>query len=141
MVLAEELDRAGIEATVESAGTAGYHLGGPMDPRAAAALRRIGLDPTRHRARRFTADWFDRFDLVLAMDGSNLADLRRLASGRKDAPEIRLLREFDPDADGELDVTDPYFGSDNSAEFDETVWICRRASRTIAGALLRGESI
>jgi protein-tyrosine phosphatase len=140
-VLTDELRRAGVDATVESAGTAGYHEGDPMDPRAAAALRRAGLDPRGHRARRFTADWFDRFDLVLAMDGSNLADLHRLAAGRPRVPAIRLFRSFDPEAGNELDVVDPYFGSHNDGEFDETVRICRRASRAIAAALRNGASI
>jgi len=140
-VLADQLEQAGITATVESAGTAGYHVGHPMDPRAAAALRRVGLDPSRHRARRFTPDWFDRIDLVLAMDGSNLADLHRLAAGREDAPEIRMFREFDPEAGGDLDVADPYFGSDNGDEFDETVLIAQRTSRAIAETIVSGRPI
>ena len=50
------------------------------------------------RARQFTARDFARFDLVLAMDRQNAADLRGIAPTREDAAKIRLLREFDPSA-------------------------------------------
>lgn len=141
VVLSDTLARAGVDCVVESAGTAGYHVGDPMDPRAAEALRRIGLDPTRHRARKFTIDWFDRFDLVLAMDGSNLRDLQRLGSGRSSLPSIRLFREFDPEAAGDLDVADPYFGSANDSEFDATVEIARRAAGSLAEALVEDRTV
>ena len=141
VVLADQLERAGVEGVVESAGTAGYHLGSPMDPRAAAALRRVGLDPSDHRARKFTEDWFERFDLVLAMDRNNLDDLERLAAGRTDLPRISLFREFDPEADGDLDVADPYFSGDSGAAFDETVEIARRTGAVIVESLLREGSL
>jgi protein-tyrosine phosphatase len=141
VILADEFTRAGITGSVESAGTGSYHEGDPMDPRASAALRRVGLDPSQHRARKFTSDWFGSFDLVLAMDRSNLRDLRALASGREEQPPIRLFREYDPEAAGDLDVADPYFTSGSGEAFDETVRIAVRTSRAIAEAILRGERI
>jgi low molecular weight protein-tyrosine phosphatase len=117
VVLTDRLERAGLGNDVEvvSAGTGGWHVGGPMDDRAAALLTRHGYDATRHRARQFQPDWFDGADLVLAMDAANHADLVAQAP---DAGRVRMFREFDPRAgeDGGLDVPDPYFGGDEGFE-------------------------
>ena len=58
----------------------------------------------------FTEGDFDRFDIVLAMDSTNLETLRALAPTPEAAAKVHLLREFDPQAHGDLDVPDPYFG-------------------------------
>lgn len=101
-VLRQALAEAGLADAVEvtSAGTAGYHVGDPADPRARAALRRRGYDDT-HTARCLTAADLAAADLVLAMDAANVRDLRRLAATPEDAAKVRLLR-------GEGEVPDPY---------------------------------
>jgi protein-tyrosine phosphatase len=110
VVLDDRLRAAGLADAVEvvSAGTGGWHLGGPMDDRAAALLSERGYDATRHRARQFDASWFDDCDLVLAMDAANHADITRLGP----ATRVRMFRDFDPLAEetGARDVPDPYFG-------------------------------
>jgi protein-tyrosine phosphatase len=106
VVLEQRLEYAGLDVEVVSAGTAGYHVGRPMDRRAAAALRAAGYDPSRHRARQFTPDWFEECDLVLAMDDDNLVDLQRLAGPH--GSKLRMFRSFDPAGPG--DVPDPYYG-------------------------------
>jgi len=117
VVLRAELDRAGLsgQAEVDSAGTGDWHVGGPMDPGARAELHRRGYDGSGHRARQFDPSWLDRYDLVLAMDGGNLARLRRMAPDREAAGRIVLFRSFDPAQAGpgqrsDLDVPDPYNG-------------------------------
>ncbi len=104
------------ELVVESAGTAAWHIGEPSDRRAIDEARRRGI-AMEGRAQQFTAADFGRFDLVLAMDRRNAADLRRIAPTREDAAKIRLLRDFDPSAaSGDLDVPDPYFGGPDGFE-------------------------
>jgi protein-tyrosine phosphatase len=106
---------AGLEGSIEldSAGTGAWHVGNPPDERATetARTRGIVLEGAARKVRR--AD-FDDFDLLIAMDRKNLADLRRLASDERARSRIRLLREFDPASAGlgvdELDVPDPYYG-------------------------------
>ncbi|MFT5041108.1 MAG: protein-tyrosine phosphatase, partial [Hyphomicrobiaceae bacterium] len=68
---------AGLDQVIEidSAGTYGYHEGQPPDPRSQQVARRRGYDLSGLRGRKVTADDFDRFDYILAMDRSNLADL------------------------------------------------------------------
>ena len=77
VVLAAAVDEAGLADRVEvtSSGTGDWHVGQPMDRRAAAVLTAAGYDASRHRARQFDASWLDDHDLVLAMDESNLKNV------------------------------------------------------------------
>ena len=102
---------AGLEdrIVIESAGTGSWHVGHPPDARASAEARARGVEMTG-RARQFEAADFARLDLVLAMDEQNAADLRALAPDAAAAGKVRLLREFDPAARGDLSVPDPYYG-------------------------------
>lgn len=97
----------GLKMTSDSAGTAAYHVGENPDHRSIEVARKHGV-PISHKARKFVAEDFDRFDYVLAMDQNNFDDMKALASGSTD--HLFLLREFDPEAQGNLDVPDPYYG-------------------------------
>jgi protein-tyrosine phosphatase len=106
---------------VDSAGTGAWHVGERADERSAAEARRRGIDLTS-RARQFHPGDLSTFDLVLAMDRSNLAHLRDLAPEHALRAKIRLLREFDPahaaahtagNERADLDVPDPYYGGPN----------------------------
>jgi protein-tyrosine phosphatase len=111
VVLNARIEDAGLAGlvSVDSSGTGGWHLGGPMDSRAAATLTAEGYDPTNHRSRQFTAARVDDYDLVVAMDRDNLADLRSLGV---DPGRLRLFRDFDP-IPGDGEVPDPYYGGDS----------------------------
>jgi protein-tyrosine phosphatase len=131
-----ELARAGLadRVTVESAGTGDWHVGGPMDRLARAELASRGYDGDGHRARQISAAWLDRFDLLLAMDVSNLRDLKRMAAGRDGMTErIRLFRSFDPDAPAGAQVPDPYGGG--PGEFAAVFDLMRAAARGLVAAL------
>jgi protein-tyrosine phosphatase len=97
---------------VDSAGTGGWHIGSAPDERAAAAAGSRGI-ALEGRARQVRLEDFSEFDLLLAMDSSNLRELRALAASEEERARVRLLREFDPAAagSGELDVPDPYYGA------------------------------
>jgi len=97
---------------VESAGTGDYQVGNPPDERSAAEARRRGVTLSGC-ARQFRPDDFARFDLVVAMDRHNLADLHDLAPAPGLRERVVLLRSFDPGSSGtrsQLDVPDPYAG-------------------------------
>ncbi len=158
VVLRAELDRAGLSGRVEvdSAGTGDWHVGGPMDGRARAELSRHGYDGSRHRARQFDRSWFRRYDLVLAMDDTNLARLRRMAPDREAAERTAMFRAFDPalagsgDGSGDmsadmggymsgdgtdLEVPDPYGGGPQ--EYALVFDLILPAARGLAGRLGR----
>jgi protein-tyrosine phosphatase len=113
---------AGLDDAVEldSAGTGGWHVGSPPDERATETARARGI-LLEGAARQVRVADFEDFDLILAMDGSNLAELRRLAPDEKVREKVRRLREFDPaskdqDPTHPLDVPDPYYGGPRGFE-------------------------
>jgi protein-tyrosine phosphatase len=121
------VEREGLQDAVEldSAGTGGWHLGSPPDARASAAARARGIS-LEGVARQVRAEDFLEFDLLLAMDRSNLEDLRLLAPGAPEREKVRLLREFDrASAGASLDVPDPYFGA--AGGFEEVLDLVQAA--------------
>lgn len=122
-VVAHEAPDLDIE--IDSAGTAGYHVGEPPDARAQEAARRRGYDMTALRARVVEPRDFERFDIILAMDRSNLEILRRRAPPAA-RERIRLFLEFAP-ASGALEVPDPYYGGANG--FEEVLDLVEQAAR------------
>jgi protein-tyrosine-phosphatase len=98
VVLEDRLARAGLDDRVEvvSSGTGGWHDGEPMDRRAAAVLRDAGYDPSRHRARTFSVDWYAENDLILAMDHSNRADMLDVAPTVEEQGRIPPLPRVRP---------------------------------------------
>lgn len=104
-----------LHVEIDSAGTHDYHVGEPPDPRAQRAAQRRGIDLSGLRARRVTADDFERFDLVIAMDPLNVVALEELCPPDQRS-RIRLLLEFAPEA-GRSDVPDPYYGGSNGFEY------------------------
>ncbi|MBX3596513.1 MAG: low molecular weight phosphotyrosine protein phosphatase [Rhizobiaceae bacterium] len=92
---------------IDSAGTGGWHQGAPPDPRSVAVAARYGVDISDQRARKVTNRDYTSFDLILAMDRSNLDDLRR-AAGHASQERIHLFNQY---ALGlTRDVPDPYYG-------------------------------
>jgi protein-tyrosine phosphatase len=126
--LREAAVEAGVDLEVRSAGTGDWHVGRPPDARMRAAAAEVGLDLTGVAAQ-VDADALRQADLVLAMDRSNLAALERLARLGDVTTPIRLYREFDPEADGQLEVPDPYYGGPEG--FAEVVRIARRTAREV----------
>jgi protein-tyrosine phosphatase len=136
VVLRAELGKAGLtgKAEVDSAGTGDWHLGAPMHSGSRAELSRRGYDGSGHQARQIQRSWLAGYDLLLAMDRGNLTDLRQMAGGDEDLlGRIRLLRSYDPDAEQDAEVPDPYYGGpDDFAEVFEQV---QAAARNLAGRL------
>ena len=130
VVLESRLAEAGLDDRVEvsSSGTGGWHVGNPMDRRAAATLTAADYDPSRHRARQYDATWPEAYDLVLVMDETNLADV----GGR--TSRLGLFRDFDP-VDPGADVPDPYYGGADG--FEEVLAMVERTSDAIVAALPR----
>ncbi len=109
------------EVVIDSAGTGAWHAGHPPDARATAEAAARGVR-MEGRARQFAPGDFDRFDLVLAMDESNLADLRAIAPDAGARGRVRMLREFDPAGPDDRAVPDPYYGGpDGFAEVFDMV--------------------
>ncbi len=111
VVLTDRVAAAGLaeQVTVVSSGTGDWHVGHPMDERAAALLTSEGYDASAHRAQQVRASWLTECDLLLAMDRQNLRDLHDLAGDDLDPDRVRLFGDFDPVEPG-AEVPDPYYG-------------------------------
>jgi protein-tyrosine phosphatase len=105
-ILQKVSSESGLEWRVDSAGTSGYHTGDRPDSRSIAMALHHGLDISGQRARRFSKDDFENFDLILVMDHDNMRDVLALAPNDSAAQKVRLFRH------DQLDVQDPYYGGD-----------------------------
>lgn len=104
---------AGLESSfrIDSAGTSDYHEGNPPDPRTIEVAARRGIELSS-RSRPITLADFDDFDYLIVMDESNLHNVKKLEERASGRAAIHRMREFDPEADGDLDLPDPYFGGE-----------------------------
>lgn len=125
----------GIDVTVDSAGTHAYHVGDPPDGRAMAAARRRGIAMDSLRARLVRAGDFSRFDLVLAMDKENLAQLLRIAPPQY-RDRVRLFLDYAP-ASGRREVPDPYYGGETG--FEDVLDLVEEAARGLLATLTEGQ--
>ncbi|MBC6907184.1 low molecular weight phosphotyrosine protein phosphatase [Saccharophagus sp. K07] len=99
---------------VDSAGTSGWHIGEPPDPRSSRAARTRGYDLTSQRGRQVTVADFQQFDYILAMDEQNLRALQALAP--KDYPgHLGLFLDFS-EQKAYREVPDPYHGGSEGFE-------------------------
>lgn len=126
-VLRQQLEEAGLgeEVEVQSAGTAGYHVGEDADRRTNRVLAEHGYE-LDHTAQKFTAQMLRNADLVLVMDSSNYEDVRSLASLTESTTtlanedKIKMMLSFAPDATGDStdadDVPDPWYGGPSDFE-------------------------
>lgn len=118
---------------VDSAGTHGYHIGEPPDPRTREAAMKRGIDLSGLRARKVVPEDFERFDLLLAMDHDNLALLKRGARPEHHAKLglfMRYASRFDTD-----EVPDPYYGGEQG--FELVLDMAEDAARGLIEALRR----
>jgi protein-tyrosine phosphatase len=121
-VFRHELEAAGLadRVRVYSAGTGSWHVGEPMDERAAALLDAEGY-PFAHSARRVDAELLAA-DLLVALDNEHRRALEKLVP---EPERIRLLRSFDPAAPAGAEVPDPYYADD--AAFGTVLTMVRAA--------------
>ncbi len=103
-------DRYALDLTIDSAGTGDWHIGHPPDRRAQAVARSHGnIDISGYRGRQISNRDFLEYDLICALDHSNLKDLQ--AMGGDGPAEISLLLDYLPGSEGQA-VADPYYGED-----------------------------
>lgn len=100
---------------IDSAGTAGYHIGEAPDPRTVANARRNGVDLSPLRARQFQQSDLDEFDFIYVMDKSNLKNVLSLATNDSHKQKVSLLLDAVQPGAG-LEVPDPYYGGESGFE-------------------------
>ncbi len=132
-----QAEEAGVDGkySVDSAGTAAWHVGESPDPRMQKTAESHGVN-NDGVARQVRESDFDEFDWILAMDNGNRRELLDMAGSPEKQAKVRLMREFDPEQ-GDPDVPDPYYGG--AEGFETTYRIVERSVRGLLEALEAGE--
>ena len=100
---------------IDSAGTAGYHVGELPDKRSIEVARKYRIDITNQRSRKFIKSDFEEFDLIFAMDKNNYNDIISMVDDNNDIQKVKMiLNELYPRED--KNVPDPYYGGDKGFE-------------------------
>lgn len=104
--------KAAIPVEVDSAGTANYHVGEPPDLRSIAEAERHGIDIAHYRGRQLVAEDFHRFDFIVGMDRSNMANIARVDPGNGKA-RVAMMMDLVPGREG-AEVSDPWYGGEDN---------------------------
>ncbi len=100
---------------IDSAGTAGHHVGELPDERSIEVARNYGIDITNQRSRKFTKSDFKEFDLIFAMDKNNYDDIISMVDDNNDIQKVKMiLNELYPTEN--RNVSDPYYGGNEGFE-------------------------
>lgn len=100
---------------IESAATSREEIGNDTDPRTKKKLDENGIPYTKRQARQITRQDYDKFDLIIAMDGSNVRDMRRII-GDDSEGKVSLLLDH---TDEKRDVADPWYTGDFDAAYND----------------------
>lgn len=110
-LLAKKVKEEGLNVTVDSAGTGGYHVGEAPDERMRKTAKQFGTPIDHLRARQFKTSDYDEFDLIYVMDKSNYDNVVKLARNQEDKEKVRMiLNEIKPKSNRE--VPDPYWSGE-----------------------------
>lgn len=120
------------DVAADSAGTGNWHVGEPPYAPMQRAAEARGYDLAPLRARQFTGADFASFDLIIAMDADNVANIERLRPAGDETP-VRLFTDYAPES-GVSEVPDPYYTRD----FDGTLTLIEACARGLGAALNGG---
>lgn len=110
-ILQHKADEAGLNWTVDSAGTNSFHIGEPPHRLSQKVAKLNGIDICNQRARRFVKEDFDRYDKIYAMAEDVLEDIKRIAGHTYDPAKVDLfLNELYPGKNAS--VPDPWYGEE-----------------------------
>ena len=88
---------------IDSAGTAGYHVGKKPDQRSIDVGNKNGVDISNYKARQFSKEDFKNFDHIYVMDNSNYKDVIDQAESIEDQKKVNLILSYNQE------VPDPYY--------------------------------
>ena len=136
--LAEGIFRSRVEARglsagfhIDSAGTGGWHVGDPPDPRSVAVAFDNGIDISRQRARQLCPSDYEDFAWLIPMDRANERDVL----GRQPAGSVaRVVRFTTLVSGGPPDVPDPYYGG--ASGFDDVYDLLHRGADRLLDEVL-----
>jgi len=123
-ILKSKAQEKGLAIVVDSAGIGGWHAGQSPDHRSQKVASNHGISISHQRARKFVSDDFNNFDLILAMDADNMAELLKLAPNEMAKSKVKLILSYFKKSKLQ-NVPDPYYGNLN--DFEEVYWLLDKA--------------
>jgi len=130
-VFRSRADAAGLEVYIDSAGTSGWHIGDPPDPRAIEAGEARGYSFKGQASRKVIRADFGEFDYIIAMDNENVEALRQICP-ESYIPRIKLFLDYVPNGSTQ-EVPDPYYGDGDG--FNHVLNLIEQASDGLIAAL------
>lgn len=118
---------------VDSAGTAGYHVGELPDERSIKVAKKYGIDITNQRSRKFVKSDFKEFDLIYAMDKSNYHNILSIIDDNEDARKVKMILNEQYPTESR-NVPDPYYGGNQG--FENVYKMLDEACEIIASKLI-----
>ncbi|MGI1999246.1 low molecular weight protein-tyrosine-phosphatase [Shewanella frigidimarina] len=112
-VFRQQMKRHSLQLDIDSAGTIAYHQGHAPDRRSIIAGNKRGLDFSGMKARQVIDADFERFDLILAADFTNLTDLKDRCPAHL-RYKLQLILSYGDSLVEE--VPDPYYGGERGFE-------------------------
>lgn len=111
-ILRHKAAEQNLPIVVDSAGTSDYHCGECPDQRSMKSAKSFGIDISDLKARQFSVDDFDRFDLILVMDTSNYSNVLKMARNEEDRAKVKMILDYSHPGKN-MSVPDPYFGGEH----------------------------
>lgn len=112
-IMRSKLKEHNLPYEVDSAGTGNWHQGEAPDHRSIKIAAENGIDISKQIARGFTSSDFEEFDVIFAMDQSNLQTLNDRAKNEEQRSKLKLFLKEANYIDS-IEVPDPYYGNLNN---------------------------
>lgn len=131
-IMRAKIQKYNLSVMVDSAGTAGYHIGENPDPRSIANAKKNGIDISKLKARQFSIHDFDVFDKIFVMDQNNFKDVSRLTNNELHLQKVSLILENQTQMSYNI-VPDPYYGKEMDFQlvFDLLDEACENIAQSI----------
>lgn len=127
-ILQKKAAERGLDWLIESAGTNGYHTGEPPHHLSRKVAKKNGIDISGQLSRKFSADDFDRYDIIYIMADDVLRDMKKIAGEKFDRNKVNFfLNALYPGKNH--DVPDPWYGDEDG--YDDVYTIIDEASDAI----------
>lgn len=124
-IMRHKIHQKGLEWTVDSCGTSGFHDGEQPDTRSIFAARQHDIDITDQRSRRIKRSDLEEFDLILAMDSSNFSDIQRMCNSQTQKDKVKLILNALFPMENRA-VPDPYYDGGFDKVYDMLSDACDR---------------
>jgi protein-tyrosine phosphatase len=131
-IMRKKIKEKNIDAIVDSAGTANFHVGEAPDARSQKNALKNGVDISKLRGRQFSEKDFSDFDMILTMDVSNYNNVIALAKSDAEKNKVSLILS-NIESVKDIEVPDPYYGGE--AGFQKVFDLLEEACERIVGKL------